>query len=256
MYILELTYRLARGHVDTDHASHLLNALLHAWRMNGQIAGREWGSAEVNGAFQTTMLCPEITALSSALDNFYVHAAKDDLTQAGFSEPVYRIIGKDVDGSEPCACSQASTYILSTNYLTLESPVRCGTCFQPVPLYRLPRTHQDEYYDIVCWQSDYQACDNLFMNSQVLEQSTHRELSQIRSNLSQIGRRICQLIEQRTGVITYYALMKHLGRSRSSEQRRLCPSCGGQWALPTPWHNFDFRCDACRLVSNIAWSVR
>lgn len=256
MYLLELIFHSTTGVIDADRASHVLNTLFHTWRMNGQIAGREWGSAEVRDAVHTTVLCPESTALASAFDNSYVHAAKAELAQADLNAPLIRVIGKDIDGLDPCDCPTPSTYVLSTNYLSLESPVRCGACFQPVPLYRLPRTQHDEYADIVSWQSDYQACDSLFMNSQVLERVTHREMSSVQSSLATMGRRICQRIEQHTRVPTYYALMKHLGRRRSMEQRRSCPSCGGQWALPTPWHHFDFRCDPCRLVANIAWSVR
>ena len=49
----------------------------------------------------------------------------------------------------------------------------------------------------------------------------------------------------------------HYGaRSRARELARLCPMCGGSWRLEEPWHIFDFKCDRCQLLSNIAWDVR
>ncbi|MCG8348945.1 MAG: Zn-ribbon-containing protein, partial [Chloroflexales bacterium] len=93
---------------------------------------------------------------------------------------------------------------------------RCGDCFDQAPLYRLPKTYDDEYYDIIEWQSNYQACDTLFMNSVVLERATNREMSRIESALSQEGCQICRRIEQLTGVPTYYRVQKHYGRSLST----------------------------------------
>jgi predicted nucleic acid-binding Zn ribbon protein len=46
-------------------------------------------------------------------------------------------------------------------------------------------------------------------------------------------------------------------KNRKREQRRRCPLCGGAWRLEKPLHRlFDFKCDMCRLVSNLAWDVR
>ena len=57
--------------------------------------------------------------------------------------------------------------------------------------------------------------------------------------------------------MTFYFLSKGRGRSRAAEQARLCPGCGGDWLLEEPRHDcFDFRCESCRLLSNIAWTVR
>jgi len=46
-------------------------------------------------------------------------------------------------------------------------------------------------------------------------------------------------------------------RSLSAEMRRKCPGCRGPWLLKKPLHGkFDFRCDKCHLLSNIAWNIR
>ena len=39
-----------------------------------------------------------------------------------------------------------------------------------------------------------------------------------------------------------------------AEKERKCPQCGGEWLLDAPIHDiFYFKCDDCRLVSNISW---
>jgi predicted nucleic acid-binding Zn ribbon protein len=55
----------------------------------------------------------------------------------------------------------------------------------------------------------------------------------------------------------YYYLSKHFGRSDRAERRRKCPSCGKAWLRKEPLHRiFDFQCQRCRLLSNVAFDVR
>jgi predicted nucleic acid-binding Zn ribbon protein len=255
-FVIELTYQLAPDSpIDDDKASHLLNFLLGVYRMNGQIVGREWGIARDSAMYRIAVLCPEETSLDDRWDNKYTRSAKDEIRAAGLVAHLPRVIGYDIDGAAPCACAAPTAYILTTNYLSLESPLRCGDCFDQAPLYRLPKTYDDEYSDIIGWQSNYQACDTLFMNSVVLERATHREMSRIESALSQEGHQICRQIEQLTGIPTYYRVQTHYGRSLRSERKRCCPLCGEQWLLEEAWHRFDFKCVTCRLVGNIAYSL-
>jgi predicted nucleic acid-binding Zn ribbon protein len=80
-----------------------------------------------------------------------------------------------------------------------------------------------------------------------------REMGRHDSRLSQRGRAICGNIEELTGRPAYYHLHRYYGRSYRKEAERRCPECGGEWRLPETWHRlFDFRCDNCRLLSNMA----
>ncbi len=57
--------------------------------------------------------------------------------------------------------------------------------------------------------------------------------------------------------MVYYYLYKYNGKSRTIEESRKCPNCKGGWFLNEPLHGiFDFKCDKCHLVSNVAWDVR
>jgi predicted nucleic acid-binding Zn ribbon protein len=256
MVLMEVTYhRLPNSAVDDDQVSHALNHLFGVWRMNGQVMGREASIVRAHLTYQTPLLCPEVIALDDRWANKYTSAAKAGVTALGLVADEPHLMGEDIDGSAPCTCASPPSYIVSTNYLTLESPVWCGDCFRPIPLYHLPKTYDDEYYNIIVWQSKYQACDTLFMNSSVLERATNRELARFQSALSQQGYQVCRQIEQRTMIPTYYTIRTHYGRNLTQERQRRCPSCGAPWLLDTTWHRFDFKCDPCRLVGNIAYSM-
>lgn len=255
MYVAELRFPDA-GAADPEGISDRINILIGALRMNGQVCGRESPLVASGEDLIATLLIPERDALDEVHANPYVLRALSGLGETGSGHPVARIVGRDVDSAPPCTCTASGSYILFTTYLSLESPLRCGDCFQPVPLYTVPLDHQDDFYDLIVWQSDYQACDSLQMNSTILERAATEEVSRFGSALSTQGRGICTTISSRTGVPTYYYLYRDHGRSEQQERRRRCPCCKKGWLLDTPWHLFDFRCDTCRILSNIAWDVR
>ncbi len=242
---------------DLDEVSNAVNRLLGALRMNGQICGGEWPIALGNESCATYAMLPAADALSPDHHNVYVREILSEiLARAGVSEPRVTILGEDLDGDLSCQCGTPPSYVLYTTFISMETPLRCGGCFLPIPLYSLPKTNHDEYSDVISWQSNYQACDTLQMGCQVLVRAATRELSRVESTLSQEGLRICREWEAATGVPFYYYLYRYGARSRARELARLCPGCGGSWRLEEPWHLFDFKCDRCRLLSNIAWDVR
>lgn len=254
MYVGQIVFPLLSS--DLDDVSHIIDLLLSALRMNGQICGREFPVAVTETGYVATVLLPDQDALDPVYFNRYIRNDLEKANEIGLDMPEFRILGQDVDGDEPCKCVSPSTLILYTNYVSLESPLRCGDCFRPRPLYRIPATYQDEYYNIICWQSDYQACDTLQMNCRTLERAATQQLSRADSSLSQQGIGLCKQIAELTRTPTYYRLYRYGGRSLKKEQERRCPVCGGAWLLQKPWHLFDFRCDTCHLVSNIAWNVQ
>jgi predicted nucleic acid-binding Zn ribbon protein len=124
-------------------------------------------------------------------------------------------------------------------------------------LYLIPHTYDDEYYNVITWQSDYKACDSLQMGCKTGERFGSREISKIDSSLSRRGIEICNQITNLTGLPTYYYLHRYNDQKRALEEKRKCPSCGGDWLLKESLHElFDFKCDQCRLLSNISWSAK
>jgi predicted nucleic acid-binding Zn ribbon protein len=50
-----------------------------------------------------------------------------------------------------------------TTFLNAEPPLRCGTCFGPVALYKVPATNEaGNHQDVLAWEATYQAMDWLF----------------------------------------------------------------------------------------------
>ncbi len=255
MYVAELCFPGAGSH-DPNTISHSIHRLLSALHHNGQIGGDSWPIIIRNQDVVVTVAIPDQDSLDSAPANQYVQEAMSELPRVKIEEPRITIIGKQIDSDPSCTCAKASSYVLNTNFLSIESPLRCGACFNPVPLYKIPTPAPKDYYDILSWQSDYQACDRLFIGSSTLERATLRERSQLTSSLSQRGIEISGRIFHATDVPVYYYLYRYYARSKKQEHERKCPSCQREWLLETSWHFFDFRCDHCRLVSNIAWDVR
>jgi len=231
--------------------------LCGTYRMDGHTLGRESPVAQQADQFIVFTLIPAEDAFDTATFNKYIQERLQKLSLVGLSQPIFNILGKDPSESSACACSKPYSFILFTTYLTLQSPLRCASCFSPVPLYRIPRFPSEDFHDIISWQSDYQSCDSLQMNCSTGERFATRQLSSYDSSLTQRGLQICMEIEKLTGKPVYYYLYRGTGKSHKGELERKCRHCGGEWLLKEPWHKlFDFRCDKCRLLSNVEWSFK
>ena len=104
---------------------------------------------------------------------------------------------------------------------------------------------------------DWEACDQLQMNGSIAEHAVLHEISEVGSRLQRRGSDLARRLEGLCGIPTYYYLYRVGGLSAAGEKARPCPSCGGEWALAAPLHEiFDFKCDPCRLVSNLSWDFK
>ena len=258
MYVAQLTFALKNRKSTPDEIGVAIDGLLASFRMNGQICGEQQPIAITHEGYVATAMIPEKTALKRTHHNVFVRRVLKRLKNAGLAEPVY-VIQKDLSGPFYCRCKRPHSYILYTNRLAIDPPLRCGKCSLPVSLYRIPPTHDKEYGEIIGWASDYQSYDRLQINCRTPEQIATQELSRLDSDLSRRGREICARIYALTQTPTYYYLYREKGLSMEAERERRCPSCGGEWLLPKPWHQFrgnhpfDFKCDHCFLLSSIAW---
>lgn len=255
MHTIKIEFKLKKTS-DFEQLNDSVNILLGAWRMNGQVLGKQFPFAHTENSLQIYVNTPDLDSLSKEYNNKYV---KDALSKIGELEIIPKI---DVLGIEPesamlCDCPNVKSYILFTTYVSLASPLKCFKCFGVVPLYKIPKTYDEEYYNIICWQSDYQSCDSLQMNCTVGERFATDQLSKYDSQLTKQGLKVCESIEKVTGKETFYYLYKYRARSLQIELSRKCPNCGKDWKLKKPLHDlFDFKCKKCKLLSNIAWDVR
>ena len=257
MYINRISFtNTTSSKCSKDTAIDLAQTLLAAWRMNGQAYGCEW-SIFVNGeTFSVMVLSPENESFDARFNSKYVTAATGRCETEGLLVTC-EVLGEDAESAPACRCSSPSAYALFTNYVSLKSPIRCMDCFHPVALYRMNVMASGEFNELISWQSDYQSCDSLQMNCAVLEKEATRELSSIDSDLSKLGLEHCKALASLNGRPFYYYLYGGEGLSLQTELERLCPGCGSEWKLPSRLHDiFDFRCDRCSLLSNIAFDVR
>ncbi len=241
---------------DAESVNDLVNLLLGAWRMNGQILGKQFLIAQTDEDFEVYVDAPDTDSLSEKYNSRYVNETLEKIKEKKIT-PKTTVLGLEPDSAMMCNCNKTKGYILFTTYVSLESPLKCADCFGVVPLYKIPKTADEEYYDIISWESDYQSCDSLQMNGVVGEKFAINQLSKYDSQLTKQGLKVCRNIERGTGKKVFYYLYKGSSKSYKSELLRKCPRCGSNWLLKSPLHHkFDFKCKRCKLLSNIACDVR
>jgi predicted nucleic acid-binding Zn ribbon protein len=259
MFNVDIAFRYY-GKPDEKAISDGVYGLLSGWVRNGQVLDSDWAITFTEKNCHAVVSCPEETSLNARYANKDVRKAISDLQSRGLQKPEIQVLGNAIETATADRCRHPKWYFLATNFLSCESALRCGDDGLPVPLYRIGEPTDalvGNYQDILTWQRTYRDCDELQIMCGVGEHFATRQMSDAKSPLSVMGRDICRRIEDITGVPTYYELYRGEGRSQMSERRRLCPECGGKWLLESPVLKLiDFKCERCRLISNIAWSVR
>ncbi|MCG9719828.1 Zn-ribbon-containing protein [Shewanella sp. Isolate7] len=254
MHVVELRFECFDNTTITA-AERAINGLLEAYRANGQVLGREFAVAFNEGEFRVHLLLPEKSSLAKRFNSPWVNYALEELTEAKLLHPREKYIGQDIN-SEVSSTETPSWQLLYTSYVHMCSPLRNGDTLQPIPLYRLPATFNGDHKRVIKWQTEWQACDELQMAAATkAEFAALDELSQCDSDLFRRGWDLRGRIEYLTKIPTYYYLYRVGGESLAAEQQRPCPRCGNpHWLQETPLLDlFHFKCDNCRIVSNISW---
>lgn len=252
MLSVEITFPV-RHEPASPSAADACDDLMASWYKNGQIETSRWHSTRSAHGIEIIAWIPDAKALDAKYDNIYARQARAALASHGVGAPRLRVLGVDAGFDVACSCGERPSLIMFTNYCSVASPFRCGRCFRPVPLYTLPHTNDEEHLNVLHWTNDYRACDTLQMHCTTGERFAEFQLYRHDSSLSRNGRAIASMLSSRIGIPVYYFIFFSRGTSLSSERERTCPSCDGSWLLERPWHEqFDFRCDACGLVSNVA----
>ncbi len=257
MFVVDLTFDCYQD-TTLEDAEKAIIRLVNAYRFNGQIIGEEFPTVLKDGYFVTRVMCPEEDSLHPLHASPFVKDSLDKLNQVGLLSPKVKVIGQDIHANGSDACQAPSSYILYTTYVHTCSPLYCGDDFLPVPLYKIPALANGDYKTLIKWQEDWQACDQLQINGACrAEFAAIDELQKLDSDLTRRGLQLTKRIKHLTKVPVYYYLYRVGGTSKESEHNRRCPSCDGDWRLETPWFGlFDFKCDACEIVSNISWDYQ
>lgn len=259
MYLIETFFKLTALENDVSEQSHLLNAVIDQWRYNGQIIGREiplyLAEDQNTQGFAMRVICPELDSLSLQNNNVEVNHTLQQAQKCGLIFESFQVIADDLNSDQTAENLQPEWQVLYTTHLQSCSPIHSGDNFAPIPLYKSLKNQPHLSQDVIKWQENWQACDQLQMNGSVLEQQALDEISHHQSPLSKHGRYLAQEIEKISAVPTYYYLYRAGGVSLEEERHRHCPQCGGDWRLEEAIFDvFHFKCDQCRLVSNLSWN--
>lgn len=231
----------------------LIGQILNQWLYNGQVIGREMPITFHQNGFQASVCTPEQESLLPDNNSEEVNEALLQAVENGVNFTGFEIVGRDYQGEETSRNKQLKFQILYTTHLDTCSPLYDGEQFAPIPLYRLKDQALSEV--LLEWQQNWQACDLLQMKGSVLEESALMQISDNQSELATLGLDLCKQVEEKTQIPTFYYLYR-LGLDEMEEHNRKCPSCNREWKLRSPLHGiFHFKCDHCRLISNLSWEL-
>lgn len=258
MYLIEAFFRYNPADNVTQDPVYLLNQLIDQWRYNGQIIGREIplyvANLEAQQGLAIRLICPEQQSLLLEYNNQEVEKVLATAQKCGLFFDSFQVIADDLNADQTSQHEKVSWQVLYTTHLQSCSPLHSGEDLCPIPLYRVLKDIPHLSMDVIKWQENWQACDQLQMNGSILEQQALAEISDLHSTLSKHGRYLANEIEQYTAIPTYYYLYRIGGNSLAQEQQRCCPQCQKKWQLAQPLFDlFYFKCDDCRLVSNLSW---
>ncbi|SHI10960.1 Zn-ribbon-containing protein [Ferrimonas marina] len=258
MYLVEIRFDCFADTTLTA-VERAINGLMEAWRYNGQVLGREFPLVQNEAEFRLRVMCPGEDSLHSRYHSPWAQRALENLAEAKLLQPRVKVLGRDINADHCAEQPPQQWQILYTTYVHSSSPLRDGDSMMPVPLYLLPASFNGDHKALVKWQTEWQACDELQMaGSGAVEFAALEEIGSVTSTLFRRGWDLRGRLEYLTQVPTYYYLYRVGGESIEQEMARPCPRCGNpDWALETPLHDlFYFKCDDCRIVSNLSWDLQ
>lgn len=255
MYLAELRFTLI---ADTEFsaAEQAIRHYLEALIFNGQMLGREFPTAFTGDAFCSRLVLPTPDALSGQYASAKVKTAEQQLAAAGLGYPQCQLLGQDLM-SQQTVMELPTELVLFTTYADTCSPLRCANTLQPVPLFWL-KTAAVDYEALIRWQLQFQALDEIqLQQDRVLLKTAENSLQQFQSKLNRQGRKLVATLAKANNRPVFYALYSGSSDDCAAEAAKCCPGCGSHWRLTAPQAGiFDFRCDNCQLLSNIAWECQ
>lgn len=117
-----------------------------------------------------------------------------------------------------------------------------------IPNYLLPLDAHDAE-KLFFWANQLKQHSDIWYASGSLEVEALRALADPLSQLNREAARLARMVEKATNKPVYTTLFRHYALPGSMEAERPCPLCGKPWKVEGEL--FDFRCEPCRLVSEM-----
>ena len=257
MLVAELEFKII---ADTSfaEAERGIRYYLEKLIFQGQILGREFPTYQAQDSFFSRVVLPQADALEKKSHSTAGLDALERLQQVGLSYPKLAILGDDLMSNHTDPCPSHSALILFCSFSATNSVLYCAEHFAPVPLYKVGRNSGEDFESLVRWQLQYQALDEIQMQeSRVLLKSAEQSLQGFYSGLNQQGYKQARALSNELQKPVYYYLYSGSSPDCSLDAGKTCPCCGSDWKLTESWHGlFDFRCEPCQLVSNIAFDCQ
>jgi predicted nucleic acid-binding Zn ribbon protein len=252
--IAEITFGKPMKNSRLDYSSDdIVEEFIIQLQKNGQVLGDEFSYDTIKGKVTAYVDLPHQNSLNFSNYSEYCKTSLERIKVLFDSEPKWKILSDKINVPLP-NWRRAEYLTLFTHAFEYNSPICMAKTGKSVPLYEFPLTALEKE-EIFHWAGAYRLHDMLWIYSGKLEIPAYKQLADPESQLSREGRKFCWNIEEKTGKKVFYYLMRYWGR-RSGEANRRCPSCGGSWQCKpikskTTFWNFAFKCNKCRLVSNI-----
>jgi predicted nucleic acid-binding Zn ribbon protein len=214
MYIQEITLDITPD-LDADLMIDEFNWLMSNYHKNGQILS----GAQTQFLSGNKIVCLPYTLEKDSLDakfnNSHVNKQIKRLRDLCNADLKIRVLGTDYNSNnETCSCTSHSTFLLSALSFTRDSAVMCGDCRLSLPLYRLPKTDDDNYTSILNWQLSTMICDGF----EIINLNT-KKIPSLPENillaLDKQGYALCEKLEHLTGVKT--RLLHKLAQDKKSK---------------------------------------
>lgn len=252
MYIQELTIEVKTA-VNKNQLVDEFGYLLSCYRKSGQSQSDNKDAFITRSFIKSVIATIEKDSLDNKYNTAWVTQQLKKLKDLCSSRLQVKTLGITHENySDPCKCKTHGFLILFTHLLNKYGPLDCGTCFKPIPLYRIVPLDQVIRQDILRWEQNYISCDELQMGCIVGEKWATQQMARHNSELSRQGMGICAAMKALTGIPVYYYLFNS-GDPGGQDKKRFCPACGGPWLLEQRLHRiYDLKCDNCELISSAA----
>lgn len=161
--------------------------------------------------------------------------------------PEIKILTPKASAEAPADWKEADWLVLFGSGIDGQAPV-LNQDGSRLPSYLFP-IDADEMERLCFWARAQHRHESIWFSSASLEVEAYVALAAPHSRLNLDAKQLTERLEKATGKPTYRYLFRHYGLLNGAEKNRVCPGCGHAWKVEN--EHFDFRCEPCRLISDI-----